>query len=195
MLRVLFRETHLLIERFAEILKIEFIFAHKQVAYFFGDYAIFVQFIGYSRPFFVSGRIKKRLYFLAHGYNHGRHIYTCLPCGKYPMRAGQSLISIVPVLNKHNIAAIVPVVLKLVYEVMVFAAACNSVGRRYLHRIDFSDICIDIFRRKLDIFTVRGYYIRESISMRGSLLAPYLGFLFWKLKRVGDVFFYVYNII
>ena len=156
-------KTHLLIKRFAEILKIEFIFAHKQVACFFGDYAIFVQFIGYSRPFFVSCRIKQRLYFLAHGYNHGRHIYTCLPCGKYPMRAGQSLISIVPVLNKHNSAPIVAVVLKLVYEVMVFAAACNSVGRRYLHRIDFSDICAAIFRRKLDIsirfFLVIKYFL------------------------------------
>ena len=58
-------ETHLLIKRFAGILKIEFIFTHKQVACFFGDYAIFIQSIGYSRPFFVSGRIKQRKHNIA----------------------------------------------------------------------------------------------------------------------------------
>ena len=116
-------ETHLLIKRFAGILKIEFIFTHKQVACFFGDYAIFIQSIGYSRPFFVSGRIKQR---------------------------------------KHNIAPIIAVVLKLVYEVMAFAAACNSVGRRYLHRIDFSDICAAIFRGKLDILRTLWHIIYRS---------------------------------
>lgn len=48
---------------------------------------------------------------------------------------------------------------------MVFVAACNSVGRRYLHRIDFSDICAAIFRGKLDILGTLWHIIfRRGIS-------------------------------
>lgn len=45
---------------------------------------------------------------------------------------------------------------------MVFVAACNSVGRRYLHRIDFSDICAAIFRGKLDILGTLWHIIYRS---------------------------------